>query len=133
MATAQRTAIVYSDITNNIDVHPISGDALRLTNQEAVKRAIRNLLLTAAGERPYQPNIGSGLRHLLFEPINPVTEQMIAEHITQTINTYEPRAKLQYVNVNVNPDNAAYSALIVFSMVNITEPITLSVILQRIR
>lgn len=131
--TITRTSVIYSDFYNDFDPHPVSGDLLRLTNENAVKRSIRNLLTTGKGERPYRPDIGSGLNRLLFEPISPVTEQLLVESIEETINHHEPRASLKYINVDANPDSNSYIATIVFSLVNIIEPITLSVILQRIR
>lgn len=129
----QRTDIIYSDFTRNLDVHPISGDLIRYANQESVRQSVRNLLLTNRGSRPYNSDAGTNLRKLLQEPISPVTEQMISEQIRETILAFEPRVELQYVNVTINNDQAAYTATIVFSMVNILEPVTLTIILQRIR
>lgn len=129
----QRTDVIYSDFTRNLDAHPVSGDLIRYTNQESVRQSVRNLLLTNRGSRPYNSDTGTNLRKLLQEPISPVTEQMISEQIRETILAFEPRVELQYVNVTINNDQAAYTATIVFSMVNILEPVTLTIILQRIR
>lgn len=127
------TNIVYSDIPTNLDVHPIKEDLVLLFNENAVKRAIRNLLLTDPYERFFNPGIGAGIRQSLFENISPDTEYIIKERIRETIINYEPRANLYSVNVKALPDENSYSATIVFSVVNNTTPVTLDLVLRRVR
>ena len=127
------TDIVYSDIGTNLDVHPIKEDLILLTNEAAVKRSIRNLLLTDPYERFFHPGIGSGIKHSLFENINSDTEFIIKERIRETIINYEPRAILYSVTVKALPDENSYSASIVFSVVYNTTPVTLDLVLKRVR
>jgi phage baseplate assembly protein W len=131
--TIQRTNIRYSDIGHNLQIHPVRGDLIRLTNEDAVKRSIRNLLLTAPGERFFQPTLGAGLPQFLFENVSRDTADFIRERITETINYNEPRARLIRVYVSVNPDENSYSATIIFSTINNPEPITFNLILERVR
>jgi phage baseplate assembly protein W len=127
------TATYYSDITTNFDIHPIKEDLVLLTNEQAVKRSIRNLLLTDPGERFFRPNLGGGIRATLFENISRDTEFLIKEKIVETIKNYEPRASLYSVNVKALPDDNSYSATIIFYVTNNSTPITLDLILRRVR
>ena len=127
------TTVFYSDIPTNFDVHPIKEDLVLINNEQAVKRSIRNLLLTNPGERFFKPNLGGGIRNSLFENINRDTEFVIKEKIAETIKNYEPRASLYSVNVKALPDENAYYASIVFYLTNNTTPITLDLILRRVR
>jgi phage baseplate assembly protein W len=127
------TNIIYSDIATNLDVHPIKEDLVLLYNENAVKRAIRNLLLTDPYERFFNPGIGAGIRQSLFENISQDTEFILKERIRETIINYEPRANLYSVTVKALPDENSYSATIVFSVVNNTTPVTLDLVLRRVR
>jgi phage baseplate assembly protein W len=114
-------------------VHPDNHDLVIKKNEEAVKTAIRNLILTNKYERPFQPNFGSNIKKFLFDPINQITQQNIKDEITNTIETYEPRANLIEVRVTPYLDDNAYRVTIVFSIININTPITLNTFLYRIR
>lgn len=127
------TTTVYSDIPTNFDVHPIKGDLVLITNEQAVKRSIRNLLLTDPFERPFSPTIGSGIRKSLFENMGQDTEFILAEKIKETITNYERRANLFSVSVKALTDDNSYAATIVFSVVNSLAPVTLDLILRRVR
>lgn len=134
--SGERTAhppVRYSDFGADVATHPMTGDLSRLTNGQAVKRAVRNLLMTGQYERPFRPYIGSGLGKYLFEPIGPVTAELIKQSIITTIENFEPRALLTSVVVRVSPDLNAYEATITFGIVNIPESVTLDVVLERVR
>jgi phage baseplate assembly protein W len=124
---------IYSDFFTNFDVHPDNRDLVIKKNEEAVKTAIRNLILTNKYERPFQPNFGSNIKKFLFDPINQITQQNIKDEIAHTIETYEPRANLIEVRVTPYLDDNAYRVTIVFSIININTPITLNTFLYRIR
>lgn len=123
----------YVDFDKNLTMHPVSSDVSLRTNENAVKDSIRNLILTRRGERPFQPNLGSDVTSLLFENIMPDTLITIKNLITDTIEAYEPRCNLINVDVTASLDNTEVYVTIVFSLINSEEPITLDVILNRIR
>jgi phage baseplate assembly protein W len=127
------TTTYYSDIPTNFDVHPVKEDLVLVTNESAVKRSIRNLLLTDPYERFFNPLIGSGIRQTLFENVSKDTEFFLKEKITETIVNYEPRADLISVGVKALPDENAYSASIIFAISNSTQPVTLDLVLRRVR
>ena len=123
----------YSDIYTNFDIHPDKLDLIRHVNEESVKRSIKNILQTNRGERFFNPSFGSNIRALLFENVSSVTESLLREYIETAISNFEPRAKLIEVIVSGLPDENAYNVSVIFSTINTTEPITLNLILNRVR
>lgn len=124
---------IYSDFLDNLDIDPIKQDMVCNVNEEAVKSSIKNLLLTNRGERLFNPDLGSDIRALLFENSSPALESVLGDLIKSTINNYEPRANVLDVTVDSNNDADMLVATITFSVINRTEPITLELILNRIR
>jgi phage baseplate assembly protein W len=127
------TTIVYSDLSTNFDVHPIKQDLMLLTNEAAVKRSVRNLILTNPNERFFNLEVGSGIIDTLFENLSRDNEFILKQKIVDVIRNYEPRASLISVNVKSLPDDNAYSVNIVFAIVNKTTPTSLDLILRRVR
>lgn len=133
-----RTPPKYKDFYTNFDVKAKTtgrqkGDLYVLTDADAVKTSIKNLVLTDPNERFFRPNLGGGIRRSLFSNISINTEAIIKTQIEYTIKNYEPRARLIEVYVNAVPDENRYAVTIVFSLVNSTEQITLDLILYRVR
>ena len=133
--TTPQTAkpLVYSDFYSNFDLELVKKDLLSYKNEDSVKRSIRNILLTDKGERFFNPTFGSDIRKMLFENFSPSTEQVVADLIKTAIGNHEPRANVLDVNVSGNPDQNSMYINIVFSVINKAEPVTLELILNRIR
>ena len=111
-----------------------NSDVQEITDVKAVKRSIRNLVLLNHYEKPFHPEIASGVRDMLFELMTPVTATILARKIEDVINNFEPRARLVSVRAIPNLDNNAYEISISFYVVNApTELVDLSIILERIR
>lgn len=123
----------YSDVNLSFTAHPLSGDLTPLTGADAVKRSVRNLVLTGFYERPMQPELGCGIQKLLFDPVTPFTTLQIQKVIQEVIGRFEPRAQMLNVLVKITPDENAYEASITFGILNQFEPITMQVILERTR
>lgn len=125
---------VYSDMQTSFAMHPIKRDLSRITNEDAVKRSIRNILLTNYYERPFRPRFGANLTKHLFETITSVTLDIIKDEITAAINTYEPRATLLDVVVS-GTDRNEVDVSIIFSIINKSEPINFNttIALDRVR
>ena len=117
---------IYSDFNTNFNVHPIKKDLTRLTNEEAVKRSIKNIIQTNFYERPFQPMFGCNIRAYLFELITPITLQLIKKDVTAAINNYEPRANILDVIVSVAPDNNEIAVAVTFSIINSLQPTTVN-------
>jgi hypothetical protein len=133
--TTPQTAkpIAYSDFYSNFDLESVKKDLLSYKNEDSVKRSIRSILLTDKGERFFNPTFGSDIRKMLFENFSPSTEQVVADLIKTAIGNHEPRANVIDVNVSGNPDQNSMYINIVFSVINKAEPVTLELILNRIR
>lgn len=128
-----RSEVVFSDIPINLDVHPVSGDLLRIMNNAAVSRSVRNLVLTKFYERFFRPRLGSNVTGLLFENFDPITEQEIRDGVEEVIVNNEPRAELLDVRVSSEPKRNRFSVSIIFRPVNRTEPVETTVFLERVR
>ena len=124
---------IFSDFFTNFNTHPIKNDLYREVNEEAIKSSIRNLLLTNRGERIYNPSLGSDIRTILFENFSTATESVLSDLVRNTITNFEPRATVLQVHVNSEIDDHSIFITIVFSIINREEPITLELILNRIR
>lgn len=123
----------YSDLDLNFTAHPVTKDVSKKLNENAIAASIRNLLLTSHYERLFNPDIGSNLKKLLFEPIDNVTTSIIQDMIFETIRNYEPRVTIQEVIAAPNYEDQRYDVYITFFVNNTLEPITVSFFLERIR
>ena len=129
-----RAAQTYSDIDLFFGPKPGSKDISKVTDVSAVKRSVRNLILTNPYEKPFHPEIGSGVRDILFELMTPITAYVLTMKIEEVIINFEPRARLVGVRALPNLDNNAYEVTIEFYVVNApTELVTMEVLLERIR
>ena len=109
-------------------------DVSVVTDVQAVKRSIRNLVLLNVYEKPFHPEISSGVRDMLFELMTPVTAALLARHIEDVIENYEPRARLTGVRAIPDYDRNSYSVTIEFYVVNTpTELVDLTIFLERLR
>ena len=132
--TSSRNARQYTDLDLFFGKKSSNSDVQELTDVKAVKRSIRNLVLLNHYEKPFHPEIASGVRDMLFELITPVTAQVLARKIEDVINNFEPRARLVGVTAIPLLDRNAYEVSIEFYVVNTpTELVDLSIMLERLR
>lgn len=132
-ARAAQKDVYYSDFYTNFNKHPESNFLVRSTNEESVKRALRNLLLTNKGERLYQPDRGADIDKFLFEDISAVTASLIKNHIVEAIKYNEPRVRVLDVAVVPNEINNSYEVGIIVDIINNVNPVSLSLTLYRVR
>ena len=117
-----------------VTVSGAKSDIEKVTDITAVKRSIRNLVLTNHYEKPFHPEIGCGVREMLFELMTPITAQIIAKQVENVINNFEPRAQLVGVKATPDLDRNAYELTIEFYVLNApTELVDLTVLLERLR
>ena len=111
-----------------------TNDITKITDIEAVKRSIRNLVLTNFYEKPFHPEIGSGIRDMLFENMTPITAVVLARKVEDVIENFEPRARLISVRSLPNLDRNEYEVTIEFFVVNTpTELVDMTVFLEVLR
>ena len=130
----QRASKGFKDISMSFKVSPLTFDLIANKNETAIARSIRNLILTAPGERPFNPELGSQVSRLLFDPIDDITTEALREQIENTINNFEPRVRLRQVVVQPNFDANEYDISIRYDIVGIeATPQQLSFALQQTR
>ena len=130
----KRSVRRYADLDLFFGLNNKNKDINILSDVQAVKRSVRNLVLMNQYEKPFRPEIYSGIRDHLFEPMTPLTATILAKKVEDVIENFEPRARLQGVRANPDLDRNAYNIAIEFYVVNVpTELVDLTVILERLR
>ncbi len=129
-----RSAKIYKDLNLDFGRHPTTKQLQVLTDAIAVKRSVRNLVQYGHYEKPFHPEIGSGVRNILFENMTPFTSQSLSQKIEDVITNFEPRALLAGVSVAPDFDNNVYMVTVEFYIQNApAELIDLSFTLERLR
>lgn len=123
---------LFSDIDLTF-TNKLSGDIYKKSDAAAVKQAVKNLLLTNRTEKPFQPSFGGDLNSLLFELVDNDTAYEIESAIKQSIVKYEPRALIQKVITNLQPDANTISVTVRFQVVNTQEIVTVDATITRLR
>ena len=122
-----------SDIDINFDRNPLSGDVALRKDEEAIKRSLRNLILFRRGEKPFHPEISSGVQDMLFELTNPITVMELKSRISEVIKRYEPRVLDAIVDVADVIDRNEIRVTIHFTMRNIQRVISTTIGMKRLR
>ena len=131
---SSRSAQLYSDLDLFFGQNNRTKDVNIVYDIQAVKRSIRNLVLLNVFDKPFHPEISSGIRDALFELMTPVTAIILARHVQDVIENFEPRARLVGVRATPNLDRNEYEVTIEFYVVNApTELIELTLPLERLR
>lgn len=130
MAINTRT---FSDLDFNFTPHPVTGDISRRFDENAVKFAIKNLILTSNYERPFHSEIGTPIRGLLFELPTPLFDLSLKRAIIDVITNYEPRAEIIDVIILYEKDSNAINVTIEFKIVNTEKPLSVELVLERTR
>ena len=121
----------FKDFSVNFDKNPFTDDLSVVNNDNSIKQAVKNLILTAPGEKPFQPLVGSSVSQLLFEPLDAFTADAIMEEIALTINQYEPREKLTNVDVTPIFEGNKLNVTIEYQIVGLPIVETIEFVLQR--
>lgn len=123
----------YSDLNLDFLAHPTTGDVTRLTGNEAIKRSVRNLILTNFYDRPFRSYLGSNAQKLLYENINPLTASFLKDAIEEVLTNYEPRIKILDIKINVSPDNNGYDVTLQYMIVSKSIKVAINIFLTQIR
>jgi len=123
----------FKDLDLNFAIHPIRKDINVYKAEYAVINSVKNLILTNHYERPFQPEIGSNIRRLLFENVDVILAAQIEREIEETINNFEPRVQVSTVTATPAVDENGYKVILEFFVINNPDPITIKFFLERIR
>lgn len=132
MAIAKNTR-KFRDLDLSFKINPFSKDLYLKKDEEAVKTALKHLILTKNFERPFHPEVGTQIHTLLFENFSPAVKLAMEKTIQDAINKFEPRVNLNNVSIREMQDNNNLEVTINFTLKNINRPITLTTILTRVR
>jgi phage baseplate assembly protein W len=128
-----RSSKIYKDLNLAFEQNTATKDIQKITDIEAVKRSVRNLINTNHYEKPFHPEIGSNLRAMLFELMTPQMNHVISKQIENLINNYEPRCRLVEVYTQPEFDRNGYSVQISFYVQNHPNQVTVESFLERLR
>lgn len=123
---------VYRDVDLTFTAKP-AGDIYKKTDAASVKQAVKNILMTNRGEKPFLPKFGGNLNAFLFNLSSEFSEFDIEEEVTLAINNYEPRARVLEVKSTLKPDNNSVDVEVTFQVISTSEVVTTAVSLTRLR
>ena len=130
---SKRATRIYKDLDLDFGRNTVTNDVNKLTDVEAVKRSVRNLINTNHFERPFHPEIGGNVRALLFENITPLTALNLQRKIEEVLSNFEPRAKITQIIADPDIDRNGYRLEIKFYVIGIQNPIVVETFLERLR
>lgn len=116
------TSKAFKDIDLSFMPHPVSGDIRVLSNEEAIKRAVRNLVQTIDGERPFQSNLGTDVTRSLFDFVDYGTASVITQQIFDVLRGFESRIANTIVRVDPKPDENTFEVFISYDIVGQSFP-----------
>ena len=128
-----RSSKIFKDLNLGFEQNTATKDIQKITDIEAVKRSVRNLINTNHYENPFPPEIGSNLRAMLFELVSPQMNHVISKQIENLINNYEPRCNLVQVHAQPRLDRNGYSVQISFRVQNHPDEVIVESFLERLR
>ena len=118
----QRVSKSFKDISMSFKFNPLSGDLIALKNENAIARAVRNIVLTTPGEKFFDPDFGSSVSEILFENVDDITAISIKDEIKNCLQNYEPRVEIIDVKVNPNFDENQFDVIITYRIIGIDIP-----------
>ena len=123
----------YRDLDLNFAIHPITKDVNVYKAEYAVINSVKNLILTNHFERPFQPEVGSNIRRLLFENVDVILAAQLEREIEETVNNFEPRVQISSIIASPALDENGYKVIMEFFVINNPNPIKINFFLERIR
>lgn len=108
----------FADFVSNLEVNPATGDLYRNINDFAIREALKNLILTENGERPFQPTIGTAIKNMLFENLTPQAILMMRQTIEIAISNHEPRVVLKDLSVVPDDEHNTVSVTLFYTTIN---------------
>ena len=130
---SKKAVRTYKDLDLDFTRHPVTNDVVKIEDVNAVKRSVRNLINTQFYERPFHPELGCGVRDLIFENFTPMTGIFIRRKIEEVLVNYEPRARISSIGVNEQQDRNGINVEVNFYVLNLPNPVSVTTTLQRIR
>ena len=115
--TIRKISRSFKDISLSFEPHPITSDLQVLKNEAAIRRSVRNIVMTIPTERFFDSSIGSDVSGSLFDFVDFGTASVINDQIRTSINNFEPRVDNLQVEVRPYPDQNAFDVTVIFDIV----------------
>ena len=112
----------FKDINLSFKRHPVTNDVLTVSDEDAIKRSIKNIVFTILGEKPFQPNFGSAINGSLFELNTSLSEIRVSDEIKTSLQNYEPRISNIEATVSIYPDSNEMNCTVQYDIVGIPAP-----------
>ena len=112
----------FKDINLSFKRHPVTNDVLTVSNEDAIKRSVKNIIFTILGEKPFEPNFGSVISQSLFDLNTNLNEIRISDEIKQSLLNYEPRIDNVVVTASIYPDSNELNCIVQYDIVGIPAP-----------
>ena len=132
-SNSTRNSRKFRDIDLDFQRNFVTNDVAVVEDVIAIKRSVKNLVQTNFYERPFHPELGCGVRGLLFENFTPLTAIYLKRKISEVLNNYEPRIELTDVAVDDDQDGNRLVVDIYFTIIGVQGPQQVSTILKRLR
>ena len=110
-----------------------NGELFKKTDAESLKQAVKNLLLTNFGEKPFSPFFGGNLNDFFFNLSEEFDDMEVEDAVAEAISAQEPRAVLRQVKSKIDPDNNNVRVTVSFQVISTQQPVELNVTLARLR
>ena len=120
----------FSDINLSMKRNPVTKDLDEITNEQAVQASILNILATGPYERLFRPDLGAGLKEMLFEPMTALTAARIEGRIRTAIQQQEPRVTCEVVTVIPNEERQLYDIFVTCTINDTKQEIEVTQTLQ---
>ena len=130
---SKKSVRTYVDLDLDFTRHPVTNDVVKIEDVDAVKRSVRNLVNTQFYERPFHPELGCGVRDMLFENFTPMTGIFLKRKIEEVLVNYEPRISLNQITLDDDVDNNRLVVNIYFYVQGVPDPVSVTTFLQRLR
>ena len=112
----------FKDINLSFKRHPVTNDVLTVSDEDAIKRSVKNIIFTILGEKPFVPQFGSVINESLFDLNTELSEIRVADEIRSSLLNYEPRIDNTEVTVSVYPESNELNCIIQYDIVGIPAP-----------
>ena len=130
---SKRSNRIYSDLNLSFTKNPATKDVAKLFDVQAIKRSVKNIILTNKYERPFNSDFGCNLRGFLFENITEPLLVVIKDRVSMAIEKFEPRVSVEDVVVREEDGSNGISIMVSFKIIGVEQPVTVSTFLQRVR
>ena len=131
---SKRDNFLYKDISLYFTRNPVTSDVTTVTDIQDIKRAVRHIVLLNPGEKPFHPEIGTGVRAALFQNFTAPIKALLSSRVQEQLRKYEPRIEVTNVSFNDNIDNNELSCKIEFNVINAPQQTEeVDIFLQRLR